>query len=49
MLPPLAVSMPPKIFKRVVFPAPLGPKITTNSPLFIPKFILSKAVIFIFP
>ena len=35
--PLVALSIPPRIFNTVVFPAPLGPTMTTNSPSFISK------------
>ena len=41
-LPLLALSIPPKIFKIVVFPAPLGPNTTVSSPSSISKETLSK-------
>ena len=37
--------LPPRMFSTVVFPAPLGPTITQNSPLSISKEILSAALI----
>jgi len=47
--PEVALSIPPKILRVVVFPAPLGPTIATNSPLSILKLVLSKALITISP
>ena len=41
--PEVAVSIPPRIFNTVVFPAPLGPTITTNSPFSMVKLIPSTA------
>ena len=43
--PLVKLSIPPKIFKQVVFPAPEGPKIQTNSPLFILKEVFESALI----
>ena len=39
------LSIPPKIFKQVVLPAPEGPNIQTNSPLFILKEVFESALI----
>ena len=38
-----------KLFNSVDFPAPDGPSITTNSPLLILKFTLSRALYFCSP
>ena len=35
--PDVGLSIPPKIFKAVVLPAPDGPSITTNSPFSMEK------------
>ena len=43
IFPLVAVSNPPSKFNKVDFPAPDGPKITTNSPLSIFRLRLSKA------
>ena len=45
-LPLVAVSIPPRMFRTVVLPAPLGPTITANSPLEMLKLISSTAMIF---
>ena len=42
--PLVTLSIPPSKFNSVDFPAPLGPKITTNSPLLIVKLTPSKAL-----
>ena len=47
--PLVALSIPPNKFSKVDFPAPDGPKITTNSPLGIEKSIPSKALYFLSP
>ena len=47
--PDVTWSIPPNIFKAVVFPAPLGPTITTNSPFSIEKLVLFNAFIIISP
>ena len=49
MVPLVTVSIPPKRFNKVDFPAPEGPNITTNSPLLISKDTLSKALSFFSP
>ena len=49
ILPLVALSIPPNKFKIVVFPAPDGPTITTNSPLSILKSTPSEALISISP
>ena len=43
--PNVGLSIPPKIFKQVVLPAPEGPKIQTSSPLLIVKLASCKALI----
>ena len=45
----VVVSSPPSRFSSVLFPAPDGPSITTNSPLFIVRFMLFSAFIVWFP
>ena len=47
--PLVAESIPPSMFRVVVFPAPLGPTITTSSPFSILKLALSSALIVISP
>ena len=47
--PEVTLSIPPKTFSAVVFPAPLGPTITTNSPFSISKFALSNALMLFSP
>ena len=44
--PEVALSIPPRMFSTVVFPAPLGPTTTTNSTLLISKLMWSTATIF---
>ena len=44
-LPPVNVSIPPKILRQVVFPAPLGPNIQTNSPFSISNEVSFNAFI----
>ena len=39
MVPEVAESMPPSMFKSVVLPAPEGPTMTTNSPRSIVKLM----------
>ena len=43
--PEVDVSIPPKILRAVVFPAPEAPKITANSPFSIEKFAQFRALI----
>ena len=47
--PYVALSIPPIKLRRVVFPAPLAPTITTTSPFFISKETLSTASISMSP
>ena len=49
ILPLVALSIPPKRLRIVVFPAPLGPNITTNSPFSIANDTLWAAVILTSP
>ena len=49
MLPVVGASIVPIKFKKVVFPPPDGPLITTNYPAFIPPYLWSpfKVIYFI--
>ena len=47
--PLVALSRPPMIFSRVLFPLPEGPIIAENSPSSIFKLISRKAFVIIFP
>jgi hypothetical protein len=47
--PDVGLSIPPMILSTVLFPEPLGPRTTTNSPLSTSKLMPSEALTFTWP